>query len=244
MKSLNIAVRLVSSVLPDFFLEYLNIGRPSRQGDEKEYYQNISDLLNGIEADQTIMDFGCGTRRISRHIPCRALYVDKKKYFNKNDPDFEIYFNGLKALEKFPSDSLDACISISVLQYLTPAQCADFFLLTSRLLKRGGLLLIEVDGRDLLSGVDAAGNAPYLNEFSLLSHNKHASFFQKTGLYTNNIPFKGYIEMAGKHFIHINSESLIPESYRSSVVVNGSASSDFDSHDLVYFVFRSIFKKP
>ena len=172
-----------------------------------------------------LVDFGCGTTRLSNTGLVSAYYIDSvnSPYCNE-----ECDLRSLDALNSIAVAELkfDGIIANTVIQYLTEFEVKLFFELSRKILKPEGVLFIEVDNRDLLSGRDEkTGHAKYINEFHqvhfILNNISSASpklsalvikYLKHANIFVNCMYFSNYKKIFDQDFKILKQQVCSPSS--------------------------------
>lgn len=188
--------RLILAILPNRITLALGKGRPRRG--RLEYGADVMALFTDHSQKYSILDFGCGDIRIGEDKNWDVRYIDTKSNSNL---DSRVDTRSLDALDEYQNKGIkfDVSIAISSLQYLSPRMLEKYYVLMGKLIRtENGLLYVEIDNRDLMSGIDSTGNAPYCNEYQWIArrlNEKCANYLATLNLYVNCININDHIKM-------------------------------------------------
>lgn len=216
--------RIILAILPESITMVLGKGRPRRG--RLEYGADVMALFPDHSRQYSILDFGCGDIRIGEDKNWDVRYIDAK---GNSNWDGRVDIRSLDALDEYKSkdEKFDVSIAISSLQYLSPKMLEKYYALMGKLVQsENGLLYVEIDNRDLMSGIDYTGSAPYCNEYQWIANRlneRHANYLATLNLYVNCININEHIKMMIENYfnvvqIEINMDSNNENWIKSKVV--------------------------
>jgi hypothetical protein len=208
MKAMTVARRATTGLLPGSIRRLIGIGRPNKQAGpidlSRENY--VVDLLeiDPSAPRKTFMDFGCGLMRIGKTGRVNAYYVDTVLSPYADEICDRRSIGALMAFDE-AGFRIDGIVCFAAIQYCTRNEVAGFFDCASRIVRAGGLVFLEVDGRDLMGARASTDEARYKNDYDKVERvvsrtvlrypragRSLLKYLRKSNLYVNCLRYSDY----------------------------------------------------
>ena len=216
MKTMTVARRATTGLLPASIRRLIGIGRPNKQAGPADLAREnyVVDLLeiDPSAPRKTFVDFGCGLMRIGATGRVDAYYVDTVLSPYADDICDRRSVGALRALAE-AGLLVDGIVCFAAIQYCTQDEVGQFFDCASRIVREGGLVFLEVDGRDLMGARAPTDEARHTNDYdrmqrivtrTILRHPRtgHAllRYLRKSNLYVNCLRYSEYRKIFSARF--------------------------------------------